>query len=51
MNQNKIKESITFLLQEYKRLKKKEQKDSLNKIEKEILKKISIFVEGKEKDK
>ena len=41
---NKINDSISFLLDEYKRLKLKEQNKTISKEEKEALKKIASFI-------
>lgn len=41
---NKINDSISFLLAEYKRLKLKEQNKIISKEEKEALKKIASFI-------
>jgi len=41
---NKINDSISFLLFEYKRLKLKEQNKTISKEEKEALKKITFFI-------
>ena len=41
---NKINDSISFLLVEYKRLKSKEQNKTISKEEKEALKKIASFI-------
>ena len=41
---NKINNSISFLLAEYKRLKLKEQNKIISKEEKEALKKIASFI-------
>ena len=41
---NKINESISFLLTEYKRLKLKEKDKTISKEEKEALKKIASFI-------
>ena len=46
---NKINDSISFLLDEYKRLKLKEQNKTISKEEKEALKKIASFI-GKPND-
>jgi len=46
---NQIKGSISFLLDEYKRLKLKEQNKTISKEEKEALKKIASFI-GKSDD-
>ena len=43
MNRN-IKESFNFLLDEYKRLKLKNEKKIINKTEKETLKKLELFI-------
>ena len=39
-----ISESLTFLLKEYKRLKKKKEMNKISKSENETLKKISSFL-------
>ena len=39
-----IQDSITFLMKEFERLKKLEEKNKLSKEEKEILKKLSAFL-------
>ncbi len=44
-----INESIKFLLAEYQRLKLKDKKKTINKEEKETLKKIALFI-GKENE-
>jgi len=41
---HKIKDSISFLLVEYKRLKIREQDKTISKEEKEALKKIAAFI-------
>ena len=41
---NKINDSISFLLAEYKRLKLKEKDKIISKEEKEALKKIAFFI-------
>ena len=41
---NKINDSVSFLLAEYKRLKLKEQNKIISKEEKEALKKIASFI-------
>ena len=41
---NKINDSISFLLAEYKRLQLKEQDNTISKEEKEALKKIAFFI-------
>ena len=41
---NKINDSVSFLLAEYKRLKLKEQNKKISKEEKEALKKIASFI-------
>ena len=41
---NKINDSISFLLAEYKRLQLKEQDKTISKEEKEALKKIASFI-------
>ena len=46
---NKINESISFLLAEYKRLKLKEKDKTISNEEKEVLKKLASFI-GKPDD-
>ena len=43
-----IQESITFLMSEFKRLKKKQEKEELTKEEKDILNKLYSFLGQKE---
>ena len=44
-----IQESISFLMKEFKRLKKKEEEEKLTEEEKETLDKLSSFI-GKDKE-
>ena len=44
-----IQESISFLMKEYRRLKKKQEEEELTNEEKETLDKLSSFI-GKDKD-
>ena len=44
-----IYESISFLLKEFKRIKKKQEKEELTEEEKDILNKLSFFI-GREKE-
>ena len=44
-----IQESISFLMKEFKRLKKKEEEEKLTKEEKETLDKLNSFI-GKDKE-